>query len=338
MKILALYATENAQQGAYGSHSPLMKEIHRLYDCDEVLLPKDCPEMEYANIIRNYDVLLTKWHSPHIPTELAKDPGKLRYICNITGELSQWIDKEIIESPRIIVTNWGDAMAFSVAEGAFALLMSVLKDIPLHIKNARENQPYGLTSPTQGSLFGRRVGIYGMGVIAKKFVDFLRPFAPEIYAFDPFAKDIPDDVVMVDSLEALFGSSQILVIHAALTKATKKSVTKELLAMLPDGGILINTSRSQIVDHQALREELLSGRLRAGLDVTGDRDMPDLDDPIRQLDNAIFTGHHIYLGDWCKNPDALDFPSINCLKNLARFQKGEPLTFVMTPERYRLST
>ncbi len=233
--------------------------------------------MEYAKVIRDYDVFLTKWHSPHIPTELANDPGKLRYICNITGELSKWINNEIIESPYITVTNWGDAPAFWVAEGAFALLMAVLKDIP-------------------------------------------------------------DGVTMVDSLEALFGFSQILVIHAALTEATRGSVTKELLAMLPDGGIVINTSRSQIVDHQALREELLSGRLRAGLDVTGDRDMPDLDDPIRQLDNVIFTGHHIYLGDWCKNPDALDFASVNCLENLARFQKGEPLKFVMTPERYRLST
>lgn len=80
------------------------------------MLDESVSEKEYAEILRNYDVLLTMWRSPHVPNELAQNPGKLRYICNITGEMTQWIDAPIIESPYITVTNWGNAPAFGIAE------------------------------------------------------------------------------------------------------------------------------------------------------------------------------------------------------------------------------
>ena len=338
MKILKTYANERLSKIAYSMGSPLMREINRLYDCDEIILPENYPEEEYAELIRKYDVLLTMWESPHVPNELATNPGNLRYICNITGEMTKWIDKEIIESPHIKVTNWGNAPAYGIAEGAFSLLMSVMKDIPLHIKNTRENGIIHPENEKQTTLYKRKIGIYGLGGIGKKFLEFLRPFEPVVSAYDPFLKDVPDGVTMVGSLEELFSSSQIVVIHAGLTDETRGSVTQKHLALLPDGGILINTARGQIVDFDALKAELMSGRLRAGLDVVTENNMPDENDPVRYLDNVIFTAHHIGAGNWGVDPDELGMASEICLANLDRFSRGEELEFVMTPERYSLST
>ena len=340
MKILRLYCSEgNKREKKYGTDSPLMKAIREKYGCDEVVLEEGAKEEEYAELIRQYNVLLTGWGNPHIPNELAENCGKLRYICNITGELARWIDVPLVECPHLIITNWGDAPAFGVAEGAFALLMAVMKNIPKHVDNARNNGVNRVPTETQVSLYKKKVGIYGMGVIGRKFIDFLRPFSPDIYAYDPYAKDIPEGVTMVDSLGELFSISQIVAVHAGWTKETEGSVNKEMLAKLPDGGIIINTARAAIVDYEALREELLSRRLRAGIDLaTIKSPMPPVDDPVRMLDNVIFSCYSAYMGAWGVDPEELDFAALNCLENLQRFADGKELKFVMTPARYRIST
>jgi len=135
-----------------------------------------------------------------------------------------------------------------------------------------------------------------------------------------------------------------LVVHASLCEETRKSITKELLALLPDGALFINTARGAIVDEPALIDEIMSGRIRAGLDVMDhsinpkNGDMPAFDDPVRQVSNAVFTGHHIGGDDWSKNPENLDFTSLNCLENLKLFSEGKPLKFVMDVERYKKSS
>ncbi len=351
MKILKAYKDESLRPPLpYTGDCPLLRELHKLYDVTELTLPLDYTEEEYANIIRDYDVLLTMWYSPHIPNELAQNPGKLKYICNISGSVKGYIDKEIIESPYLTVTNWGDASSYSVAEGAVSLLMTMLKDIPLFISHARDNKPRpDYDTRRVGTLYKTKVGIYGMGFIGRKFVEYIRAFMPDIYAFDPYVDDMPDGVTKVNSLEELFSISQVVAIHAGLNDQTKGTVTKELLAMLPDGAVLINTARGAIIDEKALIAEVMSGRIRAGLDVMirhldendpepDTEDMPALNDPVRMVDNAVFTGHTISNSEWSNDPEKLDFPALNCLENLARFQKGEPLKFVIDIDRYKKIT
>lgn len=346
MKILRAYkCAEDKQKLPYCDNSPIMKEMTKLYDVEEIVLEHGYKEEDYAATIRNYDVLITMWGSPHVPNELAENPGKLRYICNITGEIGNWIDEPIVASPYITITNWGDAAGYSVAEGAVSLLMTQLKEIPVfidHTKNGKE--PPEKSKLRNGTLFRARVGIYGMGFIGRKFVEYIKPFMPDIYAFDPYVDNMPEGVTKVNSLEELFAISQIMVIHAGWTPETEKSVTKELLAMLPDGAVFINTARGQIVDEHALMAEVMSGRIRAGLDVLdqslnpGNGDMPAVDDPVRQVTNAVFTGHHIAEGEWSSEPETLDFAARNALDNLASYAKGEPLRFIIDVDRYRKMT
>lgn len=347
MKILKAYKNEKDMNEfkAFGSPSPLMKAIRNLYDLDEILLEPGYDEAEYAETIRKYDVLLTGWGAPHVPNELADNPGNLKYICNITGSVGGWIDAPIVESPHLVVTNWGDAAGYGIAEGAVALLMTMLKDIPYFISCARENKDRpGTDTRRVGTLFNTRVGIYGMGYIGRRFVEYLRPFMPEMYAYDPYVENMPEGVTKVNSIDELFSISQIIAIHAGLSPETTGSVTKEHLAMLPDGAIFINTARGPIVDEPALIAEIMSGRIRAGLDVMDQRlnpenaDMPAIDDPVRHVSNAVFTGHHIGGNEWGRDPEKLDFTGINCMANLERFAKGEPLQFIIDIDRYNKMT
>ena len=339
MRIVKVYPSEyNDDLRHFDDNSILIRKIKEKYDYTSVTFSNDMSEEDCADVIRQYDVLLTAWGSPHIPNSLAHNPGNLKYICNITGEMSKWIDRELVESPYITITNWGDAPAYDVAEGAVVLLMTLMKDIPLHIKNCATDSMKPPKGVRQLTLFGTAVGIYGMGVIARKFVDMLRPFGARFYAYDPYVDNMPEGVTKVNSLEELFSVSRILAVHAALCDETKDSITEELLALLPDGAVFINTARGRIIKDGALEKELLKGRIRAGLDVFSDGNCCEPDSPLRGLNNVIFTYHGIGGKNIIDGDDANPIVTKNCLDNLERFSKGEELQFVMTPERFKIST
>ena len=312
-----------------------------LAEFGELTLVADGESLEttqLAEIIRQHDVLLTARGSVAVPSALADDPGGLRYICHIAGTVRGCIPLELIEAD-IPVTNWGDAPAQALAEGAMALLMAAMKDLHHHILCQRQGVAATQSSAPGGGLEGTNVGIYGLGVTGLRFIEMLRPLRPVIRFYDPYVGEVPEDCLRVDSLEALFSQSQIIVIHAALTDETRHSVSANHLAMLPDHGIVINTARGAIVDHDALFAELLAGRLRAGLDVTDPEPLPP-DHPARQLPNCIITPHCVGAGQFpgADSPPRLDRIHEVCLDNLRRFAAGEPLRFVMGRVRYARST
>jgi len=127
-----------------------------------------------------------------------------------------------------------------------------------------------------------------------------------------------------------------VVIHAGLTETTRKSVTAALLARMPDHGILINTARGAIVDHDALAKEVCAGRLRAGLDVSDPEPLPT-DHPLARHPGCIFTPHCV-AGSWPGDTVQLGKIHRICLDNLGRFMRGEPVRFRMDRERYLRST
>ncbi len=319
-------------------NEPFIRELRALGELTIVPNAQALPAARTAALIRDCDVALSSWGSTAIPGEVAARPGQLKYACHVTGSVQGCIPLALIEA-GILVTNWGDAPAQAIAEGALALLLAVLKDLQRHILRQRGLNAAVDQDPVSGGLEGTDVGIYGLGVVGRRFLELLRPFNPVIRAYDPFAVELPPDCIRVASLEELFGQSRVVVIHAGLTDATRRSVTAELLARLPDHGVLINTARGGIVDHDALTREVRAGRLRAGLDVTEPEPLPP-DHPLRQCPGCLLTPHCIG-NAWPEDPTRP--PRLNkahqiCLDNLRRFLRGEPVRFTMNRQRYLLST
>jgi phosphoglycerate dehydrogenase-like enzyme len=251
--------------------------------------------------------------------------------------MREYIPAELVDA-GIPLTNWGDAPAHNVAEGAMLLLLAGVKSVHARIQWARQGNNWGISAETGGTLSDLNVGVYGCGVIARKFIELLRPFGSVIRIFDPYLNDPPSECEVVDSLKQLFAASEAVVIHAALTPETQNTVTAELLAMLPDGGVVVNTARGGIVDQAALFKELETGRLRAGLDVL-EPDHLDPEHPARKWENLILTCHTISAGP----PPSAARPRLlrheqYCLDNLRRFVADEPLRFIMDAVRYQRST
>lgn len=316
---------------------PVLKTLQEIGSLKMVSHAGALSTEERLALCREHDVLLSGWGSAAIPKELASNPGNLGYICHFTGEMRKVIPLEIIQS-RIKVTNWGDSPAHGVAEGAMALLLATLKDLHYQILHQREGRTP--TAPRYGinSLYKLKVGIFGLGVIGRRFLELIRPFGAEIRVFDPYLTETPSDVTRVKSLSDLVRGTEALVIHAGQTPETIGVVNGEILDLLAEGAVVINTARPLILQQGALLERVKAGRLRAGLDVVEeDRMAPE--DPARHLDNLIWTGHRVSM-EW---PDGK--PVAKCsvmhdvaLDNLRNWAKGEPLKFVMDEVRYQRST
>jgi len=298
----------------------------------------DMTDAEALALMREADVLLTGWDARMIPAPLAEDPGRVRYVLNLGGTCRSSVPIEIVRS-GIPVTNWGDAPANQIAEGAMALLLAVLKDLRQrteHTASVRKGtlKEMGLVS---GALRGLRLGLYGCGAIGRRFVELVAPFDPEIFVHDPFVAALPKSLKPLDSLEDLFARCEAVVILVGLSDETRGSVTPELLSRLPDHGVVINTARGAVVDQDALFAELKSGRLRAGLDVLIDDDYLDGHEA-HSWPNAIITCHDIGKYRWPKRSPRLSEADKVALENLRRFVAGEELRFVMDEKRYLLST
>lgn len=298
----------------------------------------DLSDGQKTDILREANVALTGWSSSPLPECLAADPGRLQYVCNVTGELKAWVPPAIIAS-GLPVTNWGDAPAQGIAEGAMTLLLAVLKDLQDQMLAIRDGRWHLDPEEFGGTLYEADLGVYGCGAIGRKFVEMVRPFGPVIRVFDPYCAELPEGCRRAASLRELFAASQVVAIHAGLTDETRHSVTAELLALLPRHGVIINTARGGIVDQAALFAELRAGRLRAGLDVLEPDSLP-ADHEARRWSNCLLTAHHIHRG-WPTHgqpPEKLQPMHRVCLDNLERFARGEPLRFVMDPARLGRST
>jgi len=313
--------------------------IDSLNELGEVNLIYDGSQMtnaELAELIRQYDVLLLHWDSIPVPDEIALSPGNLKYICSIVGSVKRYVSLNIIDS-KIIVSNWGNIPTRQVAEGALTLLLSVLKDLHAQIQEVRA-QGWRLPSNyVGGSVEGLNLGIYGLGVIGEEFIRLIAPLNPVIRIYDPYVKKLPENCLRAESLSELFSNSQAVVIHAGLNEETKKSVTADLLAMLPDNGIIINTARGDIIDQDALFVELQSGRLRAGLDVLAEPDILPQNHLAREWNNCIFSAHTIS-DNWVKSSRVCYKMEQLCIENIGRFLRNEPVQNIITRNKYLLSS
>lgn len=327
-----LYIGRNEKRSRFPVNSPFVDCLQEFGELTVIRNGEEWSQQQIVSLIQQTDILLTMWGSLRIPLEAIYNPGRLQYVCNITGGLKAWVPAEVIKA-GIPVTNWGDAQAGEMAEAAVTLLLAVIKDLPRQISHI---QTGGWRLPAdqhhRGTLRDLKLGIYGLGMIGTKFVELIRPFGPEIIAFDPFVESLPDGCRRADRLHDLFAESQAVVIHAAWTPKTEGTVTAELLSLLPDHAVVINTARGEIIDQEALFVELASGRLRAGLDVLITDDPLPHDHPARSWDNCIITAHSLAKNNY--NEPLIKNYELICLENLLRFKQNKPLRFLIDLDRY----
>jgi len=197
--------------------------------------------------------------------KVLKSSPRLKVISRVGVGLDT-IDLEVAKKYKIKICSTPESPVQAVAEHTLALLFSLMKHIPMYNSNMRTGN-YQLRS---GSLlYGKTVGIVGMGRIGQKVAAYLAGFGCRIVYYDPFVqKEMPVTWEKMTRLEELVKISDIITLHSPPQQDGSPIITAELMEKFRRGVIIINTARGSILDEQALMKgldsEIISG---AGLDV-----------------------------------------------------------------------
>ena len=200
------------------------------------------------------------------------------------------VDLAAAREKGIIVTNTPGANSVSVAELALGLMLALARQIP----EAAEAVHQGKWPRYPGiSLEGKTVGILGLGEIGKQFARRLASFDCKILAFDPFADSAfaSDNHVELVSMDEVIEQADFISLHLPLLPETRDLVNETFLNKMKKGSFLINTSRGETVNEDALLKALQSGHIKgAGLDAFK-VEPPDPRNPLLALPQVIATPH-----------------------------------------------
>ncbi|MBQ6334458.1 MAG: 2-hydroxyacid dehydrogenase [Erysipelotrichaceae bacterium] len=229
-----------------------------------------------------------------IDEEVIASAKKLKMIQR-TGVGLDSIDLDVLKRHGIpLYVNKG-VNAVSVAEYTLMLMLATLKNtysVWPEMKDGKWNkQKNGIKTH---ELFGKTVGIIGMGNIGKRVAKMLNGFDCHIVYYDQFRQneEIEKELHLTYlSLDELLRSSDIISLHCPYDKKTGKIITKQQIGLMKDGVILINTARGKLIDEKALTEALKSGKIAAcGLD-TFEEEPLKADSELRTLPNVLLSPH-----------------------------------------------
>ena len=145
----------------------------------------------------------------------------------------------------VCVMNTPGQNSNAVAELVFGMLVMMIRN------------NYNGTAGTE--LKEKTLGIHAYGQVGRNVARIAKGFGMTVSALDPFVKDedmIADGITPVHSVEELYSKNQYVSLHIPATPQTKKSVTKELIKLMPKNGVLINTARKEVINEESLAEAL----------------------------------------------------------------------------------
>jgi len=198
-------------------------------------------------------------------------PESIRIIASFTAGIEH-VDVAAADARGITVTNAPDALTEATADIAMLLLLGAARRGAEGDAIVRGDRWSGWhTLYMAGThLHGRRLGILGMGRIGRAVARRAAAFGLKIHYHNRtrLTPDLEQNAVYHADAEEMLGHADFLSLHCPLTPATRKFLNAARIALLPDGAVVVNTARGDIVDDDALVAALSSGKVRAaGLDV-----------------------------------------------------------------------
>jgi D-3-phosphoglycerate dehydrogenase / 2-oxoglutarate reductase len=224
-----------------------------------------------------------------LPTDVAKRCARLKHVVFLgTGARSYMNPEELAELGIEVhlIKGYGDT---AVAEAAIALMWASARVIPWM---DREMRAGNWLREDAMQLTGKTLGLIGFGGIAAEVARIATGSGMKVIAWNRTPKSFPG--VEFVSLERLLADSQVVSIHLLLNDETRGFLSRERIASMRKGVILVNTARAAIVDEDAMIDALRSGHIRhAGLDVFNIEPLPG-DHPLTRISNVTLSAHSAF--------------------------------------------
>ena len=234
------------------------------------------------------------------------------------------IDLDTARARGIPVAITAGANAVPVAELVVAHILTLYRRIIIADRSTRAGLWINKELRTQCfKIFGKKVGIVGMGNIGKHLARILRGFGAEIVYMDMTPLDPGKEAelgIRFESLQSICETCDIISLHVPLTPQTRHIISDKEISLMKPNAIIINTARGGLIDETALLRALENKRIAgAGLDVH-EVGQPTADYPFAKLDNVVLTPHNG--GGTFDNVEAV---TKHAYGNMLKILRGEPL-------------
>jgi glyoxylate reductase len=245
----------------------------------------------------------------------------LRLVANY-GAGYELVDVDECRARGITVTNTPGAVDAPTADLAFALMLAVRRRIAegdRYVRAGRWGSGWAEEELMGDDVSGATLGIVGLGGVGRAVARRARAFDMRVLYAKRRRLPVEDEAelgVEHRELDDLLAEADIVTLHVPHTQDTERLIDARRLALLRDGACLVNTARGAIVDEDALARELVSQRIRAGLDVFVHE--PSVPEQLFGLPNVVLAPH---LGTALAS--AREAMTRVLVDNLLAFERGE---------------
>lgn len=246
---------------------------------------------QLSTIAKDYDVIVVRSRTKITKEIIQASAPSVKIIARVGVGLDN-IDINEAEANGIHVINSPEAAANAVSELVIGLMLSLARSIPFaDIETKKGN--WIKKDLTGVELRGKYLGIIGVGNIGRNIGRIGRSLRMNLIGYDiiPINRDFTREVGMiVADFNTLLESADFVTCHVPLTAETKKMFSADKFSKMKPSAFLINTSRGEVIDENALYEALKNGRIAgAALDVFETE--PPMNKMLLQLPNVICTPH-----------------------------------------------
>lgn len=235
------------------------------------------------------DALLVR-SATTVDAEVLAAAPKLKIVARAGVGLDN-VDVDAATERGVLVVNAPTSNIHSAAEHALALLLSAARQIPAADASLREHT-WKRSSFSGTEIFGKTVGVVGLGRIGQLVAQRLSAFGTHLIAYDPYVSPARAAQLGIEllTLDELLARADFISVHLPKTPETAGLIGKDALAKTKPGVVIVNAARGGLIDEAALADAVRSGHVRAaGLDVFSKE--PCTDSPLFELPQVVVTPH-----------------------------------------------
>lgn len=213
------------------------------------------------------EVLIVR--STLVPAEAIEKADGLKLIIRAGAGVNN-IDLEAAAAKGVAVANCPGKNAIAVAELAFGLILALDRLIPDNVTDLRAGK-WNKKGYSKGQgLYGLTIGLVGMGSIGQEMIPRAKAFGLNVLVYSGWMSDEEAKtlgVTKVANLADIAAQCDIVSLHVSLRSETRGMIDAKFIEAMKPGAMLINTSRAEVLDQDALLNAVNAGKIRAGLDV-----------------------------------------------------------------------
>ncbi len=225
-----------------------------------------------------------------LPGEVIRAGRRLKIIANY-GAGYDGVDVVAAAECGVPVTNIPDTVTDATAELAIGLMLAVSRrigEMNLRLRKEPSQTLFGMGRYMGNTLSGRTLGIIGCGRIGARVAAVAKALGMRVIAHSRHA--VPAEVAENCDLPTLLATADVISLHCPATPETRHLLDASAFAAMKPGAMVINTARGAVIDHEAMAEALLSGKLAGvGLDVYPEE--PTIPAVLLAMDSVVCTPH-----------------------------------------------